>query len=188
MSNPIPSLDSISLEFYRREARHFDADHFVSKHNGVGFLVTHGPLPQDDDPMKTQAVQLPSAYETISGGTLEERAKETYPPGSVVFEIPLEQLKRKSQMNILPVGRGANLPITVAHGKISKFHGYFVYNSAGEFTYVDDSSTNGSEINGQKVPNSRKTPIESGASITLAGSFTFTYYSAEDLHAMLNLF
>ena len=188
MSDPIQCLDSINLEFYKSEAKHFDVDHFAHKHSGVGFLVTHGPLPQDDDPMQTQAVQMPSAYETISGGTLEERAKGTHPPGSVVFEIPLEKLKRKSQMNILPVGRGANLPITVAHGKISKFHGYFVYNSAGKFTYVDDSSTNGSKVNGRKILNSKKTPIESGASITLAGSFTFTYYSAKAFHAMLNFF
>jgi len=182
MSENIKSLDKIPLEFYKREAGHFSAEHFASRHPGVGFLVSHGPLPQDDDPHKTQSI---TAFKTYTGKGLESIAQDTHPPGSVVFELPLEQLKRKAQLNLLPVGRGKNLPITVEHGKVSKFHGYFTYEN-GALMYVDDSS-NGTKINDQPVVKGEKNPVESHCSVTLAESFTFTYYSAGDFHDVLCL-
>jgi len=181
MSEPIKSLDKMPLEFYKKEAEHFNTEHFAERHTGIGFLVSHGPLPQDDDPLQTQRIQ---PFQTYSGGGIADIARDTHPHGSIVFEIPLDKLKRKFQMNLLPIGRGETLPITVCHPKVSKFHGYFMYNSKDEFVYGDDS-TNGTEIDTRPVPKGQKLPVNSCSSICLAGCFTFTYYSAEDFHRML---
>ncbi|MBW2973521.1 FHA domain-containing protein [Candidatus Woesearchaeota archaeon] len=175
MSKKIPETP---FETYLQEARYFDIDHFLRRHKDRGFLVSHGPVPTGADNIEqTQAVISPFA-KTYTG-SIDEVLISKHIDGSVVYEIPLDELRKPGMMGILPVGRQKSLPICINNPCVSDFHGFFRLKRE-QLYYVDDDSTHGTILNGQLAPSKQKVAVESGCQIIIAKSIPFTYYGDKE--------
>ncbi len=66
--------------------------------------------------------------------------------------------------NMFNIGRSVQCDITIVLGSVSKMHGYFLLEN-GEWTFTDHRSTNGTRVNGVKIPTATKTVVRSGDTI-----------------------
>jgi hypothetical protein len=181
LSRLIERIGAIPLDFYVGEVRECGSQDFLSTHQDSDFLVSHGPIKRDN-PMETMLL----AFKTSSGGSLVDLARSVHEEGSVVYEIPWDNIDWNSpafRMRKVWVGRAPNLALQLVHGNVSKTHGYFT-NKRGEIFYADIGSTNGSKVNNKRIRPLEDTAVLSG-DILNVGSVKLTSYSAKDFLGIL---
>lgn len=93
--------------------------------------------------------------------------------------IPLEKRDKSSSERMLFVGRSTNNDIVVPNKMVSKLHAYFCQVPGSEiFQLVDMNSTNGTFINGKKIPPSVKMNLEDEDVIFFGPETRMEYFSA----------
>lgn len=86
--------------------------------------------------------------------------------------------------HLISIGRNHTNDIVLAVDSVSKVHGYFV-EKAGSWSYTDRSSTNGSELDGQRLEPGVSAPVADGCRIKLGLDITIEVLEPPSLHTHL---
>src|SRR5438552_12038343 len=84
-------------------------------------------------------------------------ARITLPEGSREVELPFVAGGKR-----LNVGRGTDNDLHLNHSSVSKIHAALKMNNEGTLLVADTGSTNGTHINGQRIPYGEARPIADG--------------------------
>jgi hypothetical protein len=98
-----------------------------------------------------------------------------------VFNI--EKVSAQTPPDGIYLGSGLENDICIPDSSISKTHTHFIL-SGSECSLIDHGSTNGSFVNGAKVPPNEPLVIKGGDVLTL-GRISFTYYDATSFAKLL---
>jgi hypothetical protein len=83
------------------------------------------------------------------------------------------------------VGRASANDVTLTDIQVSKFHASFDIDDDGSWSVVDGPSTNGTFLNGLRLPLSGNTPIESMDTLMFSLSLNAAFFSPEDFYHFL---
>jgi len=123
---------------------------FVSRYSGHYLCVLMGETGREDTP----------EFGTLGGGSLPVAGQQELQ----VFPLIKRQANPFSMM--ITFGRAPNNDLHMELGQVSKFHGYF--SRAGEgWQLTDAGSTNGTFLNGTRLPHRTVTKIEPGSELML---------------------
>ncbi len=151
------------------EARVVPREQFVAKYPGL-FLVLADSLEEHPIPFRT--IVAPA-----TPGRKPDR------PAPEVEILPIAKAANNPYSDRISLGRARNCDLVVRDPSVSKLHGHF-RGSAGELTFVDLGSQNGTRVNGNVL--SRNVPhlIRDGDSMTL-GSVKARIVGADALFDLL---
>jgi hypothetical protein len=90
---------------------------------------------------------------------------------------------------VFSVGRDPENDVVIGDDTVSRFHA-FLRCDAGQFSVVDNFSSNGTQLNGQPVPTKAEgapMPVPTGSTVVF-GSVSLTFLNAEEFVAHLDVF
>jgi hypothetical protein len=93
---------------------------------------------------------------------------ETHPPVTLSARVILPEGSREIELVLTPggkrvnVGRGTDNNLYLNHTSVSKIHAALKMNSEGTLLVADTGSTNGTHINGMRIPYGEARPIADG--------------------------
>jgi len=85
----------------------------------------------------------------------------------------------------ITVGRATNNDIVVPNIEISKVHAFFERNESGRWTIRDNKSTNGTYVNGVRVPDDERTQIKSTDIIKIGPGVSSVFFDPGDFYQFL---
>ncbi len=118
---------------------------------------------------------------TDARSTLEEIDKHlTTRPSLLVTPVV------KKDGNLFPsricLGRTRNNDLVILHPRISKFHAYFTTGEEGAYFITDAGSTNGTFLDGKRLPTQRRVPLRDRCIISLGRHFHFRFHTPEGFY------
>jgi pSer/pThr/pTyr-binding forkhead associated (FHA) protein len=97
--------------------------------------------------------------------------------------IPLKKADEKNPFSsMITLGRTNNNDVVLDDPRVSKFHCYFRKVGAG-WTICDANSTNGTKVDGVRLPGEHSHKLQSGAKITLSRDLTLLFVMPQDVKA-----
>lgn len=100
--------------------------------------------------------------------------------------VPVCKKKRGKFSNMISVGRTTSNDLTFNHTSISKFHAYFIQKNEGTWFLQDANSSNGTFVNGQRIPAEAPTPISDGMTVQFSPDTRFRFFTARGLYKDLH--
>jgi hypothetical protein len=173
------SKDIKSLGDFHEDVIRFKHEEFVDEH-GRGFLIHHGPL----DNMELAAGKKKTMLYEMAGDRLAKgfRPESDY----LVFPLRVPALAQSQAMTI-SLGRSEANDVVIPESTISAFHAFIQIDEDGNLLLQDMNSTNGSFVNGQRVPDQdsgEPVPLRSGDRVRL-GSMDFTCMMAAEFRKLV---
>ncbi len=165
----------VPLEDFREAARTMPLEEFVDRHGSAFLVLSRSDLAVPEGPGAT-VVELPE-----SAGPASEA------PGA---ESPLAHpvcRTGRSVGHLISLGRTSNNDVVIPDSSVSRFHAYFKDGADGRFQIQDAGSTNGTEVNGARVPVRGEGPpvsLKSGDHVVI-GQVPLRYLEAESFRRML---
>jgi hypothetical protein len=165
----------VPLDDLRKGARGMSLEEFEDRHGSAFLVLSQSDLAVPEGPGAT-VVELPESAEAASE---EPRA-----------ESPLAHPVRRTGRSVghlISVGRTSNNDVVIADSSVSRFHAYLKEGADGCFQVQDAGSTNGTEVNGARVPVKGEGPpvsLKSGDHVVI-GQVPLRYLEAESLQKML---
>jgi hypothetical protein len=91
------------------------------------------------------------------------------------FVVPLRKRATETSTYVerISVGRARNKDVVLRHRSVSKFHGWFERDGAGDFHVADSGSKNGIQVNGKLIEARQLTRIVAGDLVTFGAIETF---------------
>jgi len=135
----------------------------------------------DTNPWDTPATQ------TITGGRHQDwihRFEDDYADCRC---IPLRTVRRTENGNRLSIGRSRQSDVFVNQRSVSKHHATLILDHVnGEFTLIDESSRNGTYLNGDRIAAGADTAIWPGAHLCF-GDAAFVFIDSMTLRKLAKL-
>jgi hypothetical protein len=100
--------------------------------------------------------------------------------------IPVCKKKRGKFSNMISIGRTTSNDLTFNHTSISKFHAYFIQKNAGIWFIQDANSSNGTFVNGQRIPAEVPSTISDGMTVQFSPDTCFRFFTARGLYKHLH--
>ncbi len=95
----------------------------------------------------------------------------------------------KKEENLFPsricVGRTRNNDLVIPHARISKFHAFFTRSDDGLWFVTDAGSTNGTYLDGKRLPPKRRTPLEDRTIVSFGRHFHFRFHTPRGLYDLV---
>jgi pSer/pThr/pTyr-binding forkhead associated (FHA) protein len=85
---------------------------------------------------------------------------------------------------MITVGRAMNNDVLFLLDTVSKFHGYFTTRE-GPWEFTDQRSSNGTTVNGAKLPEGKSRVLADGDRLSFGGTIEVAFLLPESLHAKL---
>ena len=98
-----------------------------------------------------------------------------------VLVFPVRHSER-SVVHLVTLGRAPNNDIVIPDLSVSRFHGFLKQDQDGAFHLQDANSTNGTEVDGIRIPPDRSVNLRSGARIRLSEAIDIFFLQPEDLY------
>ncbi|MBI3723657.1 FHA domain-containing protein [bacterium] len=172
-ASPVPGR--LDLKVLAEGARKMSREEFVAKHR-VPFLVQLqelGNKPDSELTVRFPTVVMASARFRTAGVGLPPHA------------YPIEKRTLANAFALMvTLGRATNNDIVIPDASVSKFHASFARAAGGSWT-ITDWSTNGTWVDGERLPARAARPIRTGALLTVAGSIPMLFASAADVFELL---
>jgi len=129
----------------------------------------------------------------VIGGSLNTDGDEktfkttTIPTDCSMMDEKLIEIKKREDANMysfITLGRASNNDIVIHNGTISKLHS--VFGRKGEhFTLADSGSSNGTSVNGNRLPANKPIVLKNGDVITWSSSIFASFLTPIGVFAML---
>src|SRR5262249_44203923 len=110
----------------------------------------------------------------------ESRAPATDPSKRRVYRL----VRRDAGDGPVTGRRGTEADVTIENWSISNAHAPFAHGARG-WTVEDAGSTNGTFVDGDRVPARSPSPLSSSCVVRLGPEARFTFYEAKDLESYL---
>jgi hypothetical protein len=129
----------------------------------------------------------------MSREALKEAADSAAGPGSSETRLPAVQVGQfvaisKRQGGVfqdrIGIGRARNVDVPIQLAKFSKYHAFFSRNDDGTYTLTDAGSTNGTFLEGKRLPEKQAFPIRDGQDVSF-GPYRFTFFTPEGFHDLV---
>jgi hypothetical protein len=165
----------------------------------TSFLAKYGDFSEQDFLTEVTAPYLlvPKATEEEEEGADASTAIETIvispdmmsralsePHQAYLWAIPLTKQGENPFGMMITVGRARNNDVVLEHKATSKFHAYFRH-FGGKWSLCDANSSNGTYLNGMRLPPERSRPLKSGDHIGFGGGTATVYTTPAELYALL---
>lgn len=171
------SVEPKSIAQYVDELRSLGPAKFASTYTDPMILLRDlGEDDEDDPAFHTAFMSRDVVAEAIgAGAAADAAAKRSLQVGAVV-----RISKREGGVfaDRIGVGRARNADVPLALARISKYHAYFSRDAAGTWSVTDAGSTNGTYVDGQKVPERMPAPIANGQEVAF-GPYRFAFYTPD---------
>lgn len=169
-----------SLGDFHEDVIRFELDEFIGEH-GRAFLVHHGPLGKMQftrEKKKTLVFENPAVP-----------AEGTFSPEADYLVFPLHAGPLMDGFGeTISIGRSEVNDVVIPDASVSAFHAFAQVEPGGSLRLQDMNSTNGTFINGQRVPSQDSgdpLPLRSGDRVRL-GSVTLTCLMAKEFRNLVN--
>lgn len=97
----------------------------------------------------------------------------------------LAKSDRNPFANMITVGRAANNDVVLAHSSVSKMHAHLSSSAAFGWVITDNKSTNGTFVEGMRLPSGGKAPVPDGTAILFSPDVRATFHKPEGLFQLL---
>lgn len=128
---------------------------------------------------------LNSKSPTIVGKTLEELINNNNNSIKIFSIFPIVKTNKNPFLKKITVGRTALQDIIVQNMAVSKFHSYFHFDDDQNYFLVDNNSTNGTFVNGNKIEAEKNILLKDKDEISFSDS-KFIFYFAESAYTIFN--
>ncbi|MCZ6862563.1 MAG: FHA domain-containing protein [Alphaproteobacteria bacterium] len=163
----------LPIEVYVEDAQSLSPEEFGDRHGSAFLLVTAAGVGPPVGPAATMVGVLSLA---------DEVSEITGSVSLVAFPV---RRGSESVTHLVTVGRTSNNDIVISDISVSRFHAFLKQDANGTFQILDSGSTNGTRVNGAKVPTRGEGPptnLKSGDTLRL-GRVEFTFLDATALHS-----
>lgn len=100
--------------------------------------------------------------------------------------LPVRKRARSKFGNMISVGRTASNDVVVEHASVSKFHAYFLSRGENAWHVQDANSSNGTFVDGKRVPTDVPVPVDDGAAVQFSQDTRYRFFRPAALHRFLN--
>ena len=168
--------EAFGLDAFKREGD-LGPDAFAKLHGRAFLLLQRGTgktrLQRPDRPSRTLV-------------TNDSRPTTELPPSRYLV-FPVRKTERSLIARFYAVGQTRNNDIVIRDVSVSKFHAFFEDDGQGGFLLQDARSTNGTFVNGKRVPRQGQgapVPVSSGDQIRF-GDVVLSFVDAESFRELL---
>jgi hypothetical protein len=169
-----------TLGDYHEDVIRFDLDGFVEHHGGA-FLVHHGS--------RDELKPLPGKAKTAIFDPVDPGDLAPLNAGVDQLVFPLHPMMPGAPgAETISIGRSEANDVVIPDESVSAIHAFVQVGEGGEMGIEDLNSTNGSFVNGSRVPPQgaqAPTPLRAGDHVQL-GSAEFTFLPAEDFRGLVS--
>ena len=163
---------------FRKDCRDLEEGAFILRH-GEAFLLHHGPVGVLKYPLADRA--------TLAAEDMGATGDRLFDPKSdfVVFRVKREDEDPRELL--VWVGRSDSNDVVVRDASVSGVHAFFKRDGQDKYYLQDMSSTNGTFINGERVPaqgDGPKVEVQNGAQVVL-GSVRMTFLYAKEFCSLV---
>lgn len=181
ISGDAPPLPESFPEFVRL-ALSFEVGDFVARYP-YPFLVVKA-LKEGDTAQGFDTEDIDR--DTVVGASGKTPSPGKIPPDASSFVRPVLH-RGTHHYDVYTVGRTKNNDICLASSFISKFHAYFK-KEGDSWTLTDSGSSNGTEVEGQRVASRKPVKIDSGTSIRFGRAYAATFFSPAAVYRFAGLY
>ena len=170
--------EAFGLDAFKREGD-LGPDAFAKLH-GTAFLL----LQRGTGKTRLQRPDRPSR--TLVSSPSDTRPTQELPPSRYLV-FPVRKTERSLIARFYAVGQTRNNDIVIRDVSVSKFHAFFEDDGKGGFLLQDARSTNGTFINGARVPpqgQGAPVPVKSGDQIRF-GDVVLSFVDAENFRELV---
>jgi hypothetical protein len=168
--------EAFGLDAFKREGE-LGPDAFAKLHGRAFLLLQRGSG-------KTRLKRPHRASKTLVSS--DSRPTQELPP-SLYLVFPIRKTERSPIARFYAVGQTRNNDIVIRDVSVSKFHAFFEDDGKGGFLLQDARSTNGTFVNGERVPRQGQgapVPVGSGDQIRF-GDVVLSFVDAERFRELL---
>jgi pSer/pThr/pTyr-binding forkhead associated (FHA) protein len=160
-------MDKLLLSALADELTRAGEEAFLEKYpHPFLLIVSHPPIAQDFLEPKTMLGKVQSIE-----ATMQEKNR-----GPAV--VALRKSDRNAFQAKITVGRARNNDIVLRASKVSKLHAVFTADGKGQYQLTDMGSSNGTEIQGQRLEKNKAVRIEDGSTLSI-WKFEFRFFGPE---------
>lgn len=99
--------------------------------------------------------------------------------------LPIQKKAGGKFPNMISVGRTDANDVVVDNASVSKFHAYFLRKGESSWFVQDANSSNGTYLDGQKIPTDSPSRLSEGATVQFSTDTRFRFYSPRGLYEYL---
>lgn len=168
----------VTLGDFQSDCRNLEESMFIERH-GEAFLLHHGPVGKLTEPLPDRA--------TLTREDIDSTGDRLFDPKSDFLVFRVRRADDNPDDQLIWAGRSDNNDVVIKDASVSGVHAFFKKDKKGRYTVQDMNSTNGTLVNGEKVPAQGEGPkmeLPNGAQVVL-GSVRMSFLYAREFISLV---